>query len=82
MNIQKIILETKEYIHNNTGTFARGDLHTLPQVHGDDLLRYLQSLHNRFPRNKFLRFVKKLQSKRMILESNDHSLTFDPTFLF
>ncbi|HEX5555948.1 MAG TPA: hypothetical protein VFX43_22080 [Chitinophagaceae bacterium] len=80
--MEKFITETKEYIHNNLSTFARGDLHMLPQVHRDDLMYYLQSLHARFPRSKFLRFVKKLKSRRMIIESNDRSLTFDPTFLF
>ncbi|TAM98819.1 MAG: hypothetical protein EPN39_08165 [Chitinophagaceae bacterium] len=82
MNVKKFIVETKDYIHNNAGTYARGDLHTMPQIHREDLLRYLQSLHNRFPRNKFLRFIKKLQSRRMIIESSERSLTFDPIFLF
>lgn len=82
MNIKKFMVETKDYIHNNAGTYARGDLHTIPQIYREDLLRYLQSLHNRFPRNKFLRFIKKLQSRRVIIESNDYSLAFDPIFLF
>lgn len=82
MNIQKFISETKEYIYNNAGTFARGDLHTSPQILREDLMCHLQSLHARFPRNKFLRLIKKMQSRRVIIDSNDHSLTFDPTFLF
>lgn len=61
---------------------ARGDLHMTPQVHRDDLMHYLQTLHARFPRNRFLRFVKKLKSRRVIIDSNDRSLVFDPAFLF
>lgn len=82
MNIQKFISETKEYIYNNAGTFARGDLHTSPQILREDLMHYFQSLHTRFPQNKFLRLIKKLQSRRVIIDSNERSLTFDPVFLF
>lgn len=82
MNIERVISETKEYIHNNLNTFQRGDLHTVPQVHGDDLMRYLQTLHNRFPRSRFLRFVRKMKSRRLILETSGRSLVFDPTFLY
>jgi hypothetical protein len=81
MNINKFIAETKEYFHGNLGTFARGDLHTLPQVHGEDLRNYLQSMH-RFPRTRFARFVKKLKARHLIIESNERHLIFDPTFLF
>lgn len=81
MNIEKFIAETKEYFHGNLGTFARADLHTLPQVQGDDLMNYLQTLH-RFPRTRFARFVKKLKARRLIIESNERMLVFDPTFLF
>lgn len=81
MNLEKFITETKEYIHRVNGNVVRGDLHTLPRVHTDDLMHYLQSMH-RFPQARFTRFINKLKSRRLIIDSNDHSLTFDPTFVF
>lgn len=81
MNLDEFIAETKEYIHRMNPTAMRGDLHTLPRVHREDLMHYLQSLHH-FPRARFLRFINKLKSRRLIIDSNEHSLTFDPTFLF
>lgn len=81
MNLEKFITETKDYIHRTQGIFPRGDLHTLPRVHKEDLMHYFQSMH-RFPRNRFLRFIKKMKSRRMIIDSNEHSLTFDPTFIY
>lgn len=81
MNFEEFIGETKEYLHRMNVMFMRGDLHTLPRVHREDLIQYLQSVHH-FPRARFLRFVKRLKSRRVIIESNEQSLTFDPTFLF
>lgn len=82
MNMDKIISETKEYMRGHLGTSTRGDMHTLPLVHRDDLWNYLRSLHARFPRGRFRRFVRKLESRGLILESRDRSLVFDPTFSF
>jgi len=82
MNIEKIITETKEYMRHNLGTSTRGDMHTLPLVHRDDLWGYLRTLHARFPRGRFVRLVRKLESRGLILETRDRSLVFDPTFSF
>lgn len=82
MKLEKIITETKEYMRFNLGTPARGDVHTLPLVCRDDLLGYLRSLHVRFPRGRFRRFVRKLEARGLILETRDRSLVFEPTFSF
>jgi len=82
MNMNRIISETKEYMRGHLGTSVRGDMHTMPLVQSDDLWKYLSSLHARFPRGRFRRFVRKLESRGLILESRDRSLVFDPTFSF
>lgn len=82
MNVEKFTTEIKEYIYHHLGLSVRGDLHTLPHVHREDLWLHLQSLHNRFPENKFLRLIKKMKARRIVLDSNDRTLVFDPTFLF
>lgn len=82
MNMNRIISETKEYMRGHLGTSGRGDMHTLPLVHGEDLRKYLSSLHARFPEGRFRRLVRRLESRGLILESRDRSLVFDPTFSF
>lgn len=81
MNLEELIAETKEYVHRMNRNVVRGDLHTLPRIHREDLMNYLQSLHH-FPKARFVRFIDKLKSRRLIIDSNEQSLTFDPTFLF
>ena len=80
MNFEKFLQLTKEYLNDHMGTHSRGDLHIMPRIGTEELLHYLQSLHARFPRSRFSRFVEKLQDKGMIVDSNDKTLTFDPVF--
>lgn len=82
MNFENFIQETKEYVNKHLGTSARGDLHVLPQIGKEDLLRYMQSLHSNFSRLRFSRFLERLKEQRLILDSNESSVTFDPTFLY
>lgn len=80
MNFEKFILLTKEYLNDHLVTYSRGDLHIMPQIGREELLLYFRTLYSRFPRSRFSRFIEKLQDKRMILDSNDKTLTFDPVF--
>jgi hypothetical protein len=80
MNFEKFIQETKEYLNEHLSTSARGDLHVLPQTGKEDLLHYIQSLHSSFSRLRFSRFIEKLKEQRLVLDSNESSVTFDPTF--
>lgn len=82
MNLKQFIWETREYLICKASTFTRGDLHMLPQISKEDLLHYIQSLHSNFRRQRFMRFIRRLEARRLVLESNDHSLTFDPIFLY
>lgn len=80
MNFEKFIQATKEYLNDHLGTYTRGDLHIMPQIGREELLHYIRTLHASFPRSRFSRFIEKLQDRRVILDSNDKTLTFDPTF--
>lgn len=82
MNFEKFIQETKEYLDVHLSTSTRADLHVLPQIGREDLLRYIQSIHSSFPRSRFSRFIEKLKAQRLVLDSNEHYVTFDPTFLY
>ncbi len=82
MDLEHFIQETRDYLNGHLGTFARGDLHVLPRIGQDDLLHYLQTLHGGFSRYRFLRFLERLKHRRVVLDTKDSSVTFDPTFVF
>ncbi len=80
MNFERFIQATKDYLSEHLGTYSRGDLHNMPQIGREDLLNYIRKSYTHLPRARFSRFVQKLRDKRMILESDEHTLTFDPVF--
>ncbi len=81
MNFEKFIQATKDYLSDHLGTYSRGDLHIMPQIGREDLLNYIRNTYyTHFPRARFSRFIQKLRDRRMILDSDEKTLTFDPVF--
>lgn len=82
MNLKRFINETKEYVRTHLDIPGRADTHTVPMVHPDDLWGYLRSLHVRFRHPRYLRMLRRLESRGLILAVSERSLVFEPTFSF
>lgn len=81
MNYKKFLRLTKDCLDAHLATHARGDLPISPRIEKEDLLNYIKKFYSGFSDSRFSRFVSRLKHNRIVLESNDKSLLFDPGFL-